>query len=154
MSKQFFPISRGAIALTQGILEKNNCVVRALANCADLDYAYADRLCRDYGRKIRHGMHAKDFIPMFFEHGGAKKMEVFGNQRNALYLKSSSDTKDFVTDIHESRMTVNQMMKNSKYSVGVYAVLIYGHIFTLRNGAIYDLSPIGGKNQVFAVFHF
>lgn len=115
--------------------EKNDCFVRAVASSFDCSYDTAHSWVREkFGRKNRKGT-----------------MYVASNMRKMCddkeqFVDKSVKTIEGLSQIvlkpkaRLKRTTVNQFIK--KYPTGVYILIVKGHAFTLKNGAV-----IGNKQD-------
>ena len=108
---------------------RNDCVVRALANAANLDYDAAFELCREAGRKDGRGMHRSLWIPLF--------ERCVGIQHSA-YL---SDFK-----------TVKSLSKKLAQRGGTYLVLVRGHVAVYRDGEWLDWIDSNRRHRVLWVW--
>ena len=95
--------------------ENNDCVVRALANAANLDYDAAHKLCREAGRKDGRGMLQKVWVPLF---------EGVLNMQHSAYL---SDFK-----------TIKSLSRKLAQRGGTYLVLVKRHVAVYRDGEWLD----------------
>lgn len=152
MSRYFVPTATGAIHPLQN--DKNgdtkNCVVRTYANCMDICYQTAHEIFENLGRKNNQGMQFEMFVRQFLNNGF--EAELFYHSVESTYYRKTCAA--LGVKITNSSMTLSRLLKDTKYSIGTYAVLVKGHIFTLRNGKIYDTpnSMMGKQTQVVCVF--
>lgn len=89
-----------------------DCAVRALSNCADYDYALADSVFRREGYDPIEGA-AWEAIQKILPSHGFKLVDFSGG--------------------------IGVSVLHTVYPTGVYYVLVWGHAFCLKNGAIIDL---------------
>ena len=114
--------------------ESNDCFVRAVASSFDCPYDTAHAWVKEkFGRKNRKGtMNA------------ASKMATMSSLGQTFNCKSVKTIGDLRTiDIVKGRMkrtTLNQFIK--KYSTGTYILIVRGHAFTVKDGAV-----IGNKQD-------
>jgi hypothetical protein len=133
--------------------EFNNCTVRTLANCADMQYDTAHALLAKAGRRSNKGCTIEKYLPVYFQHG-AKKFTSVGNTQQAKYLvgayrKIMGEYPDVVQG-----MTIKTMLSKPEYQRGVFAVEVRGHIFALRHGKIYDIGYNKLNARVCSIIEF
>ena len=114
--------------------EKNDCFVRAVASAYEIPYDDAHTWVKEkFNRKNRKGTYRVSTI-----------MEQFSKNKETLNEKTIKDIWFLRTydsaKLKLKRTTLNQFIK--KYPTGTYILLVKGHAFTLKNGAV-----IGNKND-------
>ena len=109
--------------------DRNDCVVRALANAGNLDYDAAFELCREAGRKDGCGMMHTVWVPLF--------ERVLGMQQSA-YL---SDFK-----------TIKSLSKKLAQRGGTYVVQVRGHVAAFRDGEWLDWIDSNRRHRVLRVW--
>lgn len=151
-NRKIYPVADGAVHPMQGFKggDSKNCVVRTYANVFDLNYMTAHDIFAKLGRKNHDGMQFRDFANQYLCSGMTVELFMHSQQSVAI-MKSAAQLGAKIT---QSPMTLSRLLKDSKYQIGTFAVLIKGHIFCLRNGKIYDTinSSMGMNTQVVCVF--
>ena len=96
--------------------DRNDCVVRALANGAGMTYTEAFQLCRMAGRRKGDGMLIEKWLPLFEKHMSLDE---------SVYLAKSFKT-------------VKTLSRKLKSRGGTYLVLVRGHVAVYRDGEWLD----------------
>ncbi len=119
--------------------ETNDCVVRAIASCFDIEYNVAHQFVKDkFGRKPRKGtfntpakivdLHDKDTIvngKTIHLVGERKNNSMIGSLKYPVRIGGKSQMRD---------MTVGRFVELNP--TGTFFMLVRGHAFTLKDGAI------------------
>ena len=143
------PAAVGALSYENGIVDKNDCTVRALANAASMPYTDAHATLKKYGRKNKHGCAFPIFSAAYGENGFSL-MGVFGTTGAAKYYNAC--VKKVSLDVpHFKGMTVGRAI-DELLQVGRYIVLISGHAFAVVNGKIFDTGAISSAKSVVAIY--
>ena len=133
----YIQTSTAIIGYTESVIAKsecNDCFVRAVASAYETPYDTAHTWVKEkFGRKNRKGtMCVSSKMATFYVKGETfndKSIKVIDNMR----------TIDKIT--HKmKRTTLNQFIK--KYPTGTYILIVKGHAFTLKDGAV-----IGNKGD-------
>jgi hypothetical protein len=123
--------TEGIIGYTESAIAKNetnDCFVRAVASAYEIPYDEAHTWVKEkFGRQNRKGTSyvASKLATMYSlsQTFSGKSIKVIGELR----------TIDKMT--HKmKRTTLNQFIK--KYPTGTYIIIVRGHAFTLKNGAV------------------
>lgn len=150
ITKYIPAVSTGAVHQKQGVADKNNCVVRCLANCTDMQYDQAHKMFADAGRRVNKGMFFQDFYPVYKQY--AKDFRVVGTGRNAGYFTRCYSKVNDSCPMIEEGVTLSKFIERNP--VGVFGVIVRGHILTVRNGKIYDIADNNGNKRVCGYFVF
>ena len=149
------PAMTGAVHQRQDMRsgDSKNCTVRALANCADIQYDIAHEAMLKAGRKLNEGADCQVYLPVY-QKFGAKKVQAVGNCKQSKYWtyahrKMTGEYPELVKG-----MTVATMLSKPEYQRGVFAVEIIGHIFCVRNGLIMDTGYNKMHSRVQAIIWF
>ena len=102
--------------------EKLDCVVRSIALGLNINYHHAHMITKDWGRKDRHKTYKMEQLFQFIKE--LIPLEIHTN-----------------TNITLSKF-VNQYYK------GTYIVYKKGHLFTVKDGVVYDSFENGGKSKI------
>lgn len=119
--------------------ETNDCVVRAIASCFDIEYNVAHQFVKDkFGRKPRRGtygtpakivdLHDKDTIvngKTIHLVGERKNNSMIGSLKYPVRIGGKSQMRD---------MTVGRFVE--LHPTGTFFMLVRGHAFTLKDGTI------------------
>lgn len=123
--------TEGIIGYSESTIAKseiNDCFVRAVASSFDCPYDTAHAWVKEkFGRKDRKG--TKYVVSKM------ATMSSLGHTFNEKSIKTIGDLRKI--DIVKGRMkrtTLNQFIK--KYPIGTYILIVKGHAFTLKNGAV------------------
>lgn len=123
--------SEGIIGYSESSIAKsehNDCFVRAVASAFDCHYDNAHTWVKEkFGRENRKGT---KYVPMKMENMSLKH-EEFNNK--CVIIIQDLRKYDSVK-LKMKRTTLNQFMK--KYPRGTYILVVAGHAFTLKNGAV------------------
>lgn len=133
----------GVTGFSSGIIEDNDCTVRALANATGMDYADAHALLKKHGRKDRRSVNHRTFISAYAE-VGFEVMQVFGSTRSAREAER-------ITEVKASKgCTLKNIMPKLQH--GVYIVNITGHALAVVHGKVIDTFSSPAGKRVIAVF--
>lgn len=133
----YIPTSTAIIGYSDSSIaksEKNDCFVRAVASAYEIPYDEAHEWVRvNFKRVPQKGtLNVISNMDSYAAHGvklNDKKVSVIQELR----------TWD-VNKFKVKRTTLNQFMK--KYTTGTYILIVRGHAFTLKNGAV-----VGNKSD-------
>lgn len=130
--------------IRDGIIDSNDCVVRALQITADIPYTEAHLNLMLAGRRDGRGMHPEEFDPVYLRYGLIKTTL---KRRQRLYVNRRSGTSywKFV-----SPMTVASFLRTHRR--GAFAVSTDGHIFAAIDGIVYDCAPFKPRAYVHAFY--
>ena len=108
--------------------ETNDCFVRAVASSFDVSYDTAHAWVKEkFDRKNRKGTR---FV--------ACKLATMSSQDetfNDKKVKGIDNLRTYIPSTYKlKRTTLNQFIK--KYPTGTYIIIVRGHAFTLKNGAV------------------
>ena len=108
--------------------ETNDCFVRAVASAYEIPYDDAHTWVREkFGRKNRKGTMAVSCK--------MATMSSLGQTFNGKSIKPIDKLRSYDSvNMKMKRTTLNQFIK--KYSTGTYILIVRGHAFTLKNGAV------------------
>lgn len=105
--------------------ERNDCVVRAFATALDIPYYQAHDLCKKYGREDRRRTDTYVVLSVL--------------KHFHLHLNCTQP-------VPCNMPTLNQFIK--EHPAGVYLVHKRGHLFTLKNGMVYDSWKVGKRVKI------
>jgi hypothetical protein len=109
--------------------DRNDCVVRALANASGMAYKDAFDICAAAGRKSGRGMKQKVWLPLFEQHVGVEKSG---------YLSGFG--------------TIKSLSKKLTERGGTYVVLVKGHLAVFKDGQWIDWLDSNRMHRVKAVW--
>jgi len=109
--------------------DRNDCVVRALANAANIEYGAAFQLCREAGRKDGGSMRDHLWLPLF---------KRFLDMQHSAYL---SDFK-----------TIKSLSRKLSERGGTYLVLVRGHVAVYRDGEWLDWLDSNRSHRINRVY--
>jgi hypothetical protein len=133
----------GVTGFSSGIIESNDCTVRALANATGMDYTDAHALLKKHGRKDRRGANYRTFIGAYAE-AGFEVVSVHGSTRSA-------GVAERIAEVEASKgCTLKNIMPKLQH--GVYIVNITGHALAVVHGKVIDTFSSPAGKRVIAVF--
>lgn len=108
--------------------ETNDCFVRAVASSFECPYDEAHTWVKEkFGRENRKGT----------RYAACKlaTMQSVGEKFNNKKVKGIDNLRTYIPNTYKlKRTTLNQFIK--KYPTGTYILIVRGHAFTLKNGAV------------------
>ncbi len=110
-------------------LDRNDCVVRALANASNMTYKEALYICTAAGRKSGCGMRPSVWLPLFEQHVGLEKSE---------YLSGFG--------------SIKSLSKKLTQRGGIYVVQVRGHIAVFKDGQWLDWLESNRMHRVKSVW--
>lgn len=110
----------------------NDCVVRSMAIALGRDYAACEHFLAANGRKFNRATQVQT---------------IFGKEREVLG-KKLIETIFFCGKF--KTLTLNQFVKQNP--IGTFMVVVHRHMFTVKNGIIYDKFPQGIKQKIEAAW--
>ena len=139
MKSYIIPISQGVTRSS----EKNDCVVRAIANCTGKTYDEVHSLVAKHGRKEGKGTYWDTSLAVMRELGF--KCMVFGNTKCASYF--SRQLKVF----RQESLTLGKAVK--QFNQGNYVVFVPGHAVAMQDGKLVDSDYNSTRKQVSAIWY-
>ena len=123
--------TEGIIGYSESVIAKsetNDCFVRAVASAYEIPYDDAHTWVKEkFGRKNRKGTMAVSCK--------MATMSSLGQTFNGKSIKPIEKLRSYDSvNMKMKRTTLNQFIK--KYSTGTYILIVRGHAFTLKNGAV------------------
>jgi hypothetical protein len=123
--------TEGIIGYTESVIAKNetnDCFVRAVASAYEIPYDEAHTWVKEkFGRKDRKGT--------MFVACKLATMYSLNQTFSGKSIKAIGDLRSYVPNTYKiKRTTLNQFIK--KYPTGTYIIIVRGHAFTLKNGAV------------------
>lgn len=139
------PVSKGA-SCSGFIAEKNDCLVRAIANAASIPYSQAHEICSRNGRVNGSGAFFETVIASATE-AGFELSGVFGTTGSAMWYKRNQKN---IT--HYKGMCLKHGIQY--FSQGRYLIHIRGHILAVVNGKVIDTHAAPEKKSICAVYKY
>lgn len=123
--------TEGIIGYSESVIAKsetNDCFVRAVASAYEIPYDDAHTWVKEkFGRKNRKGTMAVSCK--------MATMSSLGQTFSGKSIKPIEKLRSYDSvNMKMKRTTLNQFIK--KYSTGTYILIVRGHAFTLKNGAV------------------
>jgi hypothetical protein len=123
--------TEGIIGYTESVIAKNetnDCFVRAVASAYEIPYDEAHTWVKEkFERKNRKGT--------MFVSRKLSTMYSLNETFSGKSIKGIGDLRTIDKVTHKvKRTTLNQFIK--KYPTGTYIIIVRGHAFTLKNGAV------------------
>ena len=123
--------TEGIIGYTESVIAKsetNDCFVRAVASAYEIPYDEAHTWVKEkFNRQNRKGTMSVSCKLATMQ----SKEEKFNNKE----IKGIEKLRAYVPKTYKvKRTTLNQFIK--KYPTGTYIIIVRGHAFTLKNGAV------------------
>jgi hypothetical protein len=132
MVRKIWPSAKGVEDLLGE--EKDDCSVRALANCTGISYNTAHKILANEGRRDKDSMYMLSFTRLLLKHQFS--MKCFG---------STNAAKEQMWYWPQANVGPAQTLLNTldsgKYNKGRYIFHTKGHIFAVVDGRIIDNSP-------------
>jgi hypothetical protein len=149
-----YPVTTGACHQLQDkpTGDRNNCSVRAYANCTGIPYEEAHELFELEGRERFKGVSAELLMKIYLKSGA--KYTAIGNttgSKASVYWHHKLTGKYCDT---AQGMTLSTLMKNTKYQQGNYAVWVRSHICSLIDGDLLDTGALTAGLYVCGIFDF
>ena len=146
MEKGFISSSNAIKGYTESKIaksENNDCVVRAIASAADMDYDSAHQFVKEtFCRKNGKGTSGFRYIMNMMTKNGnkinGKSVEKITEEHNTMLYYV------VVKGIKKLRNTTTGSFIK-KYSKGTYVVTVKGHAFTIKDGVVIGNSDDGKK---------
>ena len=124
--------------------EKNDCVVRAIASAADMDYDSAHQFVKEtFRRKKGKGVTRFQYTMNLLSKSGGKF-----NGRNIQIITEEHNTMLYyvmVKNVKKLRQTTTGSFIK-RYPIGTYVVIVKGHAFTIKDGVVIG-NPEDGKKM-------
>jgi hypothetical protein len=133
--------TEGIIGYSESVIaqsETNDCFVRAVASSFECPYDTAHSWVKEkFKRENRKGTKSVSFK--------MATMSAVGEKFNDKSVKTIDKLRTYDSKTFKmKRTTLNQFIK--KYPTGTYIVIVKGHAFTLKNGAV-----IGNTNDATSI---
>jgi hypothetical protein len=154
ITKFIKPIATGSTKAYDGNhpdrLNRNNCSVRALSNCAGIDYEEAHDALKQAGRIDGQGT----TIEVFYKAYQPYMQEFFtvGNTNDSKYFTHAVKELAGKYPEHQKGCTLGTFIK--EHQEGTYAVLVEGHILSVIDGYIVDTLENNKNLRVSGYFVF
>lgn len=133
----------GVTSHSTGIVELNDCTVRALANASGMPYESAHALLKKHGRKNMRGAFF-DTMKDAYAEAGFEVHKVFGTTRSARFASHKTEMEP------SAGCTLKRLMPQLQN--GTYIVNITGHALAVVNGKVIDTFSSPAGKRVVAVF--
>ena len=119
--------------------ERNDCVVRAIASCFDIEYDVAHQFVKDqFGRKPRKGTFNTPAKIVALHDGdttiNGKTIHLVGERKNNSMIGSLKYPVRIGSKSQMRDMTVGRFVE--LHPTGTFFLLVRGHAFTLKDGSI------------------
>jgi len=145
MEKGFISSSKAIKGYTESKIaksEKNDCVVRAIASAADMDYDSAHQFVKEtFKRKNGKGTFGLGTGMNLLSKNGkqinGKNVQIISEEHNTMLYYV------VVKGVKKLRATTTFSFIK-KYPVGSYMVVVKGHAFTIKDGVVIG-NPEDGK---------
>lgn len=123
--------------------EKNDCVVRAIANCTGKHYDEVHSLVAKHGRKEGKGTYWNTTLAVMQELGF--RGMVFGNTKCASYFSKSLGV------LKQESLTLGKAVKH--FNEGKYVVFVPGHAIAMQDGRLIDSCYNSTRKQVAVIWY-
>jgi hypothetical protein len=147
MEKGFISSSNAIKGYTESKIaksEKNDCVVRAIASAADMDYDSAHQFVKEtFRRKKGKGVTGFQYTMNLLSKSGGKF-----NGKNIQIITEEHNTMLYyvmVKNVKKLRQTTTGSFIK-RYPIGTYVVIVKGHAFTIKDGVVIG-NPEDGKKM-------
>lgn len=139
MASYIIPVSQGVTRSG----EKNDCVVRAIANCTGKHYDEVHSLVAKHGRKEGKGTYWNTALAVMKELDF--KCMVFGNTICANYFSKH------LAVFKQKSLTLGKAVK--QFDKGKYVVFVQGHAIAMQDGRLIDSDYNSTRKQVAVIWH-
>lgn len=143
---------KGVKESTKAKQEKNDCVVRAIASAADMDYDTAhEYVKKKFKRKEGKGTYDFQYNMNMMSKNGEKinnkSIEIITEEHNTMYYYVT------IKGVRKLRSTTTGSFIK-KYPKGTFVIVVKGHAFTIKDGVIIGRSFDGKqlKKQIYNVW--
>lgn len=116
-----------------GLQERNDCTVRALAECAGIPYYRAHEIATKAGRKPRHRCHITMERLMAWARAELPDHNIWG-----IRIVKPQTIRKFV----------------SLHPHGIFFCLMRGHCFAIKDGIVFDTFVPGAGSRITAAWQF
>lgn len=135
----------GYLASDFGLQDRNDCVIRALANVGKMPYVQARERLMSAGRKVNRGTTHQQYAKLYAECGG--KLTLFSRKGKRLA--------DFIEGVHSVNpkgITVGKLLP--KLTKGSYIVWVRRHVFAVVDGRVIDTGGGSADTHVIGLYTF
>lgn len=139
MTSYIVPVSQGVTRSG----EKNDCVVRAIANCTGKHYDEVHSLVAKHGRKEGKGTYWNTTLAVMQELGF--RGMVFGNTQCASYFSRHLGV------FKQKSLTLGKAVK--QFNEGKYVVFVPGHAIAMQDGRLIDACYNSTRKQVAVIWY-
>lgn len=139
MKSYIVPVSQGVTRSG----EKNDCVVRAIANCTGKHYDEVHNLVAKHGRKEGKGTYWNTTLAVMQELGF--RCMVFGNTNCANFFSRNLGV------VKQKSLTLAKAVK--QFDKGKHVVFVPGHAIAMQDGELIDACYNSTRKQVAVIWY-
>ena len=142
MTRYIRPTAIGATSADAGLIDRNDCTVRALSNASGMEYAKAHALLADVGRVNGHGLRITAYHSVYLKAGFSAAF--YGPKGRALRARLGMVGTD------AKGMTIGKFCE--KHPTGRHIIIIPGHALAVVNGQILDTGANKSLSNIQTVY--
>lgn len=136
----------GYLASDFGMHDRNDCVIRAIANIGVMSYPEASKALAERGRKSKRGTACSTTDKFYRSLGATLKIYGNGSRRHNLKNWVSPDTE------YPKGVSVGKLLP--QLSNGRHIVWVRKHVFAVVNGRVIDTCSVPNGKHVLGVYSF